>query len=317
MGIAHHIRDIGRGHAGARPLGVEAAEDCLGQVLDGRCTDLEVGAFVLAMRTKGETLAELTGFLRAVQARSLLLHSTEPVVLLPSYNGARRLPNLTPLLALRLAQEGVRVLLHGPAHDPERVTSHAVLQALGLAPAASVAAVAEAWRRHQPAHISTERLCAPLQRLLDVRRVVGVRNSGHSVAKLLNPVQGARCLRVANFTHPEFGALMSAWAQAEQADLMLLRGTEGEPAADPRRRPKMDTWLHGRWRVELSCAAQDGSLAELPLLPATCDAAATALYIQSVASGARPAPPPLERQVALLLAAVAALRQGGPLERRA
>jgi anthranilate phosphoribosyltransferase len=35
------------------------------------------------------------------------------VVVLPSYNGARRLPVLTPLLALLLAREGLPVLLHG------------------------------------------------------------------------------------------------------------------------------------------------------------------------------------------------------------
>lgn len=312
MSIAKHIREIGRGRDGARALGLAAAQDAMGQLLDGQCSDLEVGAFVLAMRTKGETLAEITGFVHALQARLVPLPSTEPVVLLPTYNGARRLPNLTPLLALCLAQEGVRVLMHGPPQDPDRVTTADVLHALGLATASTVQGVAEAWQRHEPAYLPTAALCAPLQRLLDVRRTVGVRNSGHSIAKLLNPVVGAPVLRVASYTHPEFATLMGHWAEAEAAHLMLLRGTEGEPVADPRRHPRIDTWLAGQRQDALCRAPQPGSLAELPLLPASCDASSTAHYIQAVAGGEKPAPVPLQHQVALVLQALAQMRLPAP-----
>ena len=143
MGIAQYIKEIGRGSQGARSLDIDRAADLLGQVLDGRVTDLEVGAFALAMRIKGETVDELLGFAQATQARCLAVHSGRPVIVIPSYNGARRLPNLTPLLAMRLAQEGARVLVHGPLHDPSRVTSAEIFQALGLLPADSSAAVQE------------------------------------------------------------------------------------------------------------------------------------------------------------------------------
>ena len=78
MGIAQYIKEIGRGHEGARPLGIDAAADLMGQVLDGRVTDLEVGAFALAMRIKGETIDELLGFAQATQARCMALHSDRP-----------------------------------------------------------------------------------------------------------------------------------------------------------------------------------------------------------------------------------------------
>ena len=42
---------------------------------------------------------------------------------IPSYNGARKQPNLVPLLTLLLAREGVPVLVHGVTEDPGRVTS--------------------------------------------------------------------------------------------------------------------------------------------------------------------------------------------------
>ena len=312
MGIAQYIKEIGRGHEGARSLGIDAAADLMGQVLDGQVTDLEVGAFALAMRIKGETVDELQGFAQATQARCLALHSDRPVIVIPSYNGARRLPNLTPLLAMWLAQEGARVLVHGPLHDPARVTSAEVFHDLGLHPAQGAADVASAWARHEPAFVPTEVLCAPLQRLLDVRRVVGVRNSGHTVAKMLNPIAGARALRLVSFTHPEFGALMTGWAQASAADAMLLRGTEGEAVADPRRQPRIDTWVGGVACPECSVAAQDGVVSELPLLPREHDASTTALYIQSVLSGEKPAPAPVARQVQLVQSALAALAAPRP-----
>ncbi|MBI5257401.1 MAG: DNA-binding protein YbiB [Burkholderiales bacterium] len=317
MGIAAYIKEIGRGHEGARPLAREQAQDLMGQVLDGTVTDLEIGAFALAMRIKGETVDELVGFCDAVQSRALAIDSDHPVIVIPSYNGARRLPNLTPLLALRLAQEGARVLVHGPRHDPARVTSAEIFQALGLPVCESAVAVHECWRRHQPAFITTEALSPALQRLLDVRWVVGLRNSGHTVAKLLQPIVGAHALRLASYTHPEFGQLMSQLAERTAADLMLLRGTEGEAVADPRRCPRIDLWLGGQAQPELGCAAQEGSLAELPVLPRAIDAATVAVYIQAVASGEKPAPTPLEKQVELLMRALARLEHTQAHERRA
>jgi anthranilate phosphoribosyltransferase len=53
MGISQYIREIGRGKDGARALTREQAADLFGQVLDGTVSDLEVGAFCLAMRIKG------------------------------------------------------------------------------------------------------------------------------------------------------------------------------------------------------------------------------------------------------------------------
>lgn len=313
MSIAPFIKEIGRGAAGARSLSVEQAHELMATVLDGGASDLEVGAFALAMRMKGESLDEITGFLRAAQERCLALPTDRPVIVIPSYNGARRLPNLTPLLAMSLAQEGARVLVHGQPHDRARVTSADIFRDLGLPVAQDEADVASAWARHEPAFVSTERLCPALQRLLDVRWVVGVRNSGHTIAKMLDPCRGARTLRLASYTHPEFGALMSAWAQREAVDVMLLRGTEGEPVADPRRQPRIDTWLGGQPCPQWSVPAQDGVVAELPLLPREHDAATTALYLQSVLSGEKPAPAPLTRQVQLALGALAALDAPRPM----
>jgi anthranilate phosphoribosyltransferase len=304
MGIASYIRTIGRGKEGARPLTRDQAHDLMSQVLDGRVTDLEVGAFALAMRIKGESVDELEGFLDATHERCLRIPTTRPAVLLPAYNGARKLPNLTALLALLLAREGIDVLVHGVIDDAGRVTTAAVLRALGLPMATGIGDVAAAWARHEPAFIPIAALSPALARLIDVRRIVGVRNSGHTVAKLLLPSPGA--LRVVNHTHPEYGSLLQDFLARTRADAMLLRGTEGEPVADPRRDPKLDVWLGGERRPELSRDRQEGTLATVAPLPEHHDAATTAAYVRRIVEGIEAAPAPVLRQAECLAAALRA-----------
>jgi anthranilate phosphoribosyltransferase len=304
MAITSYIKEIGRGKEGARSLSEPQAHDLMSQVLDGRVTDLELGAFALAMRIKGESVDELSGFLRAVHERCIPIRTSRPTVVLPSYNGARKLPNLTPLLALLLAQEGAQVLVHGPMQDTGRVTTAEIFHDLGLPFASNAEEIDNAWARREPVFIATADLCPPLARLLEVRRVVGLRNSGHTVAKLLQPCGGAPALRVVNHTHPEYSQMLGGFLAHSHADAVLMRGTEGEPVADPRRAPRLDVFIHGEPRTELSRPAHEGVLTELPVLPRTCDAATTAVYIQSVVSGEKPAPTPLSVQVDCLMRAL-------------
>ena len=147
MGISHYIKEIGRGKQGARPLDRAQAADLFGQLLDGTVTDLEVGAFCLAMRIKGETPEEMAGFLDATHARLNLLPVTDaPVVVLPSYNGARRLPVLTPLLALLLARAACRCWCTAPRPKAPACSSPSVLRR-GRHPRPGRAAAARATAR--------------------------------------------------------------------------------------------------------------------------------------------------------------------------
>ena len=295
MGISHYIKEIGRGKDGARPLNREQATDLMGQVLDGTVTDLEVGAFCLAMRIKGETPEEMAGFLEAVRSRMHLLpDGGNPVVVLPSYNGARKLPLLTPLLALLLAREGLAVLIHGTPTESSRVFVSEVLQALNIK--AQVAPVLIATGEVQ--FVPTEVLCPALKRLLDVRRVVGLRNPAHSLVKLVNPCAG-KALVVSSYTHPEYAVSMTQTFELTHANALLLRGTEGEVVADARRMPQMDGFINGQ-RQPLQ-EAQAGTLSALPDLPKTTDAASTASYIQAVMSGEKAVPASIAKQVEHIL----------------
>ena len=291
MGISPYLRVIGRGREGARALSREQAADLMGMVLDNRCTDLELGAFCLAMRVKGEAPEEMAGFLDAVGERMTHLPGSDrPVVVLPSYNGARKLPVLTPLLGLMLARKGLPVLIHGTATEDARVTSQDALAVIGITAQSPHQAIAPG-RLH---FVDTHDLLPGLKRLLDVRRTIGLRNSAHSLVKLMNPVAGP-ALVVGSYTHPEYAQSMAATFALTGACALLLRGTEGEPVADPRRTPQMDAFQAGqRRRVQ---EAQEGPLATLPQLPSSIDAASTADYIRAVLAASLPVPAPIARQV--------------------
>jgi anthranilate phosphoribosyltransferase len=297
MGIGKYIKEIGRGKDGARSLTREQAADLFGQVLDGAVTDLEIGGFCLAMRIKGETPQEMAGFLDATHARLNLLPATAdgtPTIVIPSYNGARKLPVLTPLLALLLAREGLPVLIHGVATESTRVYTSKVLEALDRQAWTAIKNIVPG----EVAFVPTEVLCPGLQRLLEVRRVVNLRNSGHSVVKLMNPCLG-KSLLVSSYTHPEYAVSMAATFELMQSNALLLRGTEGESVADARRMPQMEVFIAGQRQVVQE--AQAGTLAGLPDLPKEFDAATTAAYIRDVMAGKSAVPPSIAKQVEHIL----------------
>jgi anthranilate phosphoribosyltransferase len=251
------------------------------------------------MRIKGETDQEMAGFLDATHARLQLISTPSPVVVLPSYNGARKLPVLTPLLAHLLAREGLAVVMHGTATESSRVTSQEVLSIMGLSALTQLRSVDAGEVVFAP----TEMLCPGLKRLLDVRRVVGLRNPAHSLVKLMNPTTAADALLVSSYTHPEYAVSMAATFELTGARALLLRGTEGEVVADARRTPQMDAFVSGT-RTPL-VEAHAGSLIKLPELPTDIDAASTAHYIQAVLKGELPVPAPLATQVQAVLRALA------------
>ncbi|HSI57859.1 MAG TPA: DNA-binding protein YbiB, partial [Ideonella sp.] len=269
------------------------------------------GGFAIAMRIKGETPEELAGFMDAVVPRLLPLQPPSTPIVLPSYNGARKLPNLTPLLALLLAREGVPVLVHGPLLDPGRITSAQVFEALDLPPLLDAAAVEARWAAGQPAFMPTDALHPSLAELLALRKLLGLRNPGHTLVKLMPAVPGA--LRVVNHTHPEYAISLAQFLALTQADALLLRGTEGEPVADARRLPKLGAFLQGVPHEELSVEAQGGSLLHLPELSKDISPEGTAQTIRALLAGDTPMPAPITRQVQCLLALRAAMAEAAPL----
>ncbi len=304
---ARFIKEIGRGPHGARALSPEDTYALYAAMLDARVSDVELGAVLLAYRLKGETADELAAMLAAAQA------SIEPLrvsgaVSIPSYNGARKQPNLVPLLAMLLAREGVPTLVHGVVEDPGRVTSAEIFARLGIAAATSHDEIENALAERRVAFAPVEVLAPKLARLLALRRVMGVRNSTHTLIKILQPFSPAG-LRLVNYTHPPYrdnlAELFLGHPQAAAGGALLARGTEGEAVADTRRQVQID-WLHDGMAETLVSPERSSPDEAGPELPTARDAETTAHWIETVLRGEASAPPTLVRQVAEIVRIVRA-----------
>lgn len=300
---ARFIKVIGRGKDGARSLARDDARALYAAMLDGCVSDLELGGILLAMRIKGESVEEIAGFLDAAEASFDKLCAPQgeqaslyaPIVI-PSYNGSRHMANLTPLLALLLARKGVPVLVHGVTQDPGRVTSAEIFEALGLAHSQSVQQAEACFAQHLPAFMPIAALAPRLARLLAMRRILGVRNSTHTLVKIMQPFNGP-ALRLTSYTHPEYLTMLTAYfttaAPAARGDAFLMRGTEGETVANARRAQQID-WFHDG---ECTTLAQTQPGSAVPDLPEASDAASTAVWVQQVLRGERPLPASIAEQV--------------------
>ena len=316
MQCAALIKEIGRGKDGARSLSHEQARDLWAAILAGEVSDLELGAILLAMRVKGETTNELAGFLDATHAA--MSHLPDPAaayapVVIPSYNGARHLPNLVPLLALMLAERGVPVLVHGVVSDPMgdlrgrgvRVTTADVLHAMGIdfirhgndLPGA----VRSAATRRLPVFAPIQVLHPRLAYVLGLRRVLGVRNSAHTLAKLLQPFAGS-ALRLGSFTHPEYEVLLRNYFLSYGGSALISRGSEGEVVANARRSLRIEAFNERVARIVVE--GQDVAPANAAVLPVSRDAAVTAVWTQSVLAGEHPVPQPIAEQFAVIMEAL-------------
>ena len=302
--LAKWIREIGRGPHAARPLDAGAARELCAAMLDGTVPPLELGAILIAYRMKGETLAELAGFMASIE-RGLArleppLDGLRPVVL-ASYNGARKLPNLTALLALLLKRYGIPVLVHGMIDDGDtfgRVTTAAILWELGVEPAASLADAEQRLARDGIAYVPTAVLSPALASLLALRQRMGVRSLMHTLAKLVDPFGGAG-FRVVAVTHPDYVARMQEFLAASHANALLMRGTEGEPFANPRRQPRLEMFEGGVASVLFD--AESAAADPPPALPAAIDAATTAAWIAAALAGEVAIPQPIVNQLACCL----------------
>ena len=301
MNFAHFIREIGRGKEGARDLEFAEAQQLYGAMLDGGVSDVELGAIMIALRMKGEAIEEMAGFMAAVNERLYALDCPRdrirPVVI-PSYNGARKGANLTPLMAMLLQRFGIPVLVHGPIEGYGRVTSAQILREFGILPVTSRVQANQQLKDGQLTFVPSSVISPGLAQLLSLRGRLGLRNSAHSLVKMIDPFAG-RGLVLAAATHPEYLEMMRDLLAKLGVAALLLRATEGEPVANPKRRPRIE-YLHDG-AVDLLFEAEHDSLKSLPHLPEDCDVRSTVDWMRAILSGVHAIPAPLANQLACCL----------------
>ena len=302
MDYTRLIKEVGRGKNHARDLDREQSRALYRDMLAGEVPALQLGALLIAFRIKGEAEEEMLGFYQAMEERVMRLQAPAgrplPVVI-PTYNGARKQANLTPLLAMLLSHLGLPVLVHGVDEDPTRVTSAEIFRALGISAAQSQQ---EAQQRldaaSAPVFVPVSVLCPPVEKQLALRWQMGVRNSSHTLAKLITPFIGKDALRLSSVSHPEYIQRVSSFFRQIDGRALLTQGTEGEVYANPSRFPQ----------THFICGGEGSVLAEKEEVsgadvPASKDVETTVNYIQECLKGERAIPQAILTQLACCLVA--------------
>jgi len=298
------IKEIGRGKNHARDLDRETARGLYARMLEGDVPDLEMGAILLSMRIKGEGEAEMLGFYEAMQQQTIRL--TPPVgkpmpIVIPSYNGARKQANLTPLLAMLLHKLGFPVVVHGVSEDPTRVLTETIFALMGIEPTLHAGQAQAKLDGHQPVYIPVGAICPPIEKQLSMRWQLGVRNSAHSLAKLITPFAEDAALRLSSVSHPEYVTKVAKFFSDVGGRSLLMHGTEGEVYANPQRCPQI-TLIDGQGTRVVN-ERQSEQAEEAVVLPSAKDPEVTARWIERCVAGVEPVPHSLKIQLACCLLA--------------
>jgi anthranilate phosphoribosyltransferase len=229
--FAEFVRILGKGKRGARNMTREEARQAMGMVIDGKVEDAQLGAFLMLLRHKEESAEELAGFTEAVRER---LDAPKLAVDIdwPTYAGKKRHLPWYLLAAKCLSQNGVKVLMHGGgAHTAGRLYSEQLLDLLAIPLCRNWQAVGEALNAHNLAFIPLGDWAPQLQRMIDLRNILGLRSPIHSLARILNPL-GARC-GLQSIFHPGYQAVHRDASTLLGDHAIVIKGDGGEVEINP------------------------------------------------------------------------------------
>lgn len=229
--FAHYVRILGKGKRGARGLTREEAREAMTLLLAGKTEDAQLGAFLMLLRHKEESAEELAGFTEAVRLQ-LDAPAIEVDLDWPSYAGKKRHLPWYLLAAKALAAGGWRIFLHGGgAHTAGRLYSEQLLQQLEIPACRDWKSVASALSHGNLAYSYLGDWMPPLQRMIDLRNVLGLRSPIHSLARVLNPLN-ARC-GLQSIFHPGYQAVHRQASQLLGDHALVIKGEGGELEVNP------------------------------------------------------------------------------------
>ena len=229
--FAPFVRILGKGKRGARNLTREEAREAMGMLLEDKVEDTQLGAFLMLLRHKEESAEEMAGFTEAVRERL-----TAPAIRVdidwPTYAGKKRHLPWYLLAAKCLAQNGVRIFMHGGgAHTAGRLYSEQLLDALAIPLCRNWQGVNEALDTGNLAFMPLQDWAPHLQRMIDLRNTLGLRSPIHSLARILNPL-GARC-GLQSIFHPGYQSVHREASSLLGDNSIVIKGDGGEVEINP------------------------------------------------------------------------------------
>ena len=174
-------------------LSLEQARDAMGAVLDGEATPAQLGALLVALRMRGETVDELAGFATAMRERVLPVAAPDGTIDIVGTGGDKSGTfNISSAAALVVAAAGVPVAKHGNRAITSASGSSDVLDALGIVIQQSPAEAAESLREDGFAFLFAPGFHPAMRHAGPTRREIGVRTAFNVIGPMTNPAGVAR-----------------------------------------------------------------------------------------------------------------------------
>jgi len=230
LSMEHLIAKIGKGLKGAKDLTWEESKFALSAIIDGQATASQIGAFLMAMRIKTESISELAAFTaiaRKYASPIQLPHATN-MVDLPLYGEKHQTIHIIVAASLVAAAAGAKMFLHGVENPSLDYDLPQVLQRMKLPIAQSSLEAIEQGTQQPWVYMDLAGYHAPLTKLLDLRQEFGLQNLSHQVARLLNPAQLSS--QVIGIAHPPYlNKMVEALDMLGTSRALIIQGVEGFP----------------------------------------------------------------------------------------
>jgi glycosyl transferase family protein with helical bundle domain len=128
------IAKIAKGHKTAKDLTWEEAKQAMRLIIEGAATPAQIGAFLVAMRFKAESVTELAAFTATARqyVPPIPIPSGLSVVDVPTYAGKQETFHVIIPAAIVAASAGAVILMHGSEGPPDRRGTSPILQGLGV-----------------------------------------------------------------------------------------------------------------------------------------------------------------------------------------
>ncbi len=224
------ISKTGKGAKASKDLTWDEAKQAMRQLIEGQATPVQIGAFILAMRVKMESVSELAAFTSAAREYKppLRIATRKPLIDVSSYAGKKDTFHALAGAAIIAAAAGVAVLIHGHEGIPERLSMASILAALGIPSDLPPQQVTEDVASKGFAYLDIALYHPPLANFLRLRQELGVRSFFHPVAKMLNPARAP--VQIIGVTHPPyFEKTAEALNMLGSRRVLVMRGVEGDP----------------------------------------------------------------------------------------
>jgi anthranilate phosphoribosyltransferase len=174
-------------------LSLEQARDAMGAVMDGEATPAQLGALLIALRMRGETVDELAGFATAMRTRVLRVEAPHGAIDVVGTGGDRSGTfNISTAAAIVVSAAGVPVAKHGNRAITSASGSSDVLEALGIVVQQTPDEAADSLREDGFAFLFAPDFHPAMMHAGPTRREIGVRTAFNLIGPMTNPAGVAR-----------------------------------------------------------------------------------------------------------------------------